>query len=75
MVKILQKKFNNFGKPELKPLEMLNLLVYYELCELFRNVCISLRILLAIPATVASTERPFSKLKLNKKNISGLLRH
>ena len=36
------------------------------LCELFPNVCISLRILLTIPATVASAERFFSKLKLVK---------
>ena len=56
----------NFGKPELKPLELLNLLTEYKLCELFPNVCISLRILLTIPATVASAERSFSKLKLIK---------
>ena len=36
------------------------------LCELFSNVCISLRIFLTIPATVASAERFFSKLKLVK---------
>jgi len=35
-------------------------------CELFPNVCISLRIFLTIPATVASAERFFSKLKLVK---------
>jgi len=35
-------------------------------CELFPNVCISLRILLTIPATVASAEKFFSKLKLVK---------
>jgi len=33
-------------------------------CELFPNVCISLRILLTIPATITSAERFFSKLKL-----------
>ena len=47
----------NFGKPELKPLELLNLLTEYKLCELFPNVCMSLRILLIIPATIASSER------------------
>ena len=36
------------------------------LCELFLNVCISLRIFLTIPATIASAERFFSKLKLVK---------
>ena len=53
----------NFGKPELKPLELLNLLTEYKLCELFLNVCISLRILLTMPATVASAERSLSKIK------------
>ena len=37
------------------------------LCELFPNVYISLRIFLTIPASVASAERFFSKLKLVKK--------
>ena len=36
------------------------------LCELFPNVCISLRIFLTIPATVESAERSFNKLKLAK---------
>jgi len=36
------------------------------LCELFPNVCISLRIFLTIPATVASVERFFRKPKLVK---------
>ena len=36
------------------------------LCELFPNVCISFRLFLTIPATVASTERFFNKLKLAK---------
>jgi len=36
------------------------------MCELFPNVCISLRIFLTIPATVTSTERFFRKLKLVK---------
>ena len=37
-----------------------------DLCELFPNVCISLRLFLTIPAKVASAERIFSKLKLAK---------
>jgi len=36
------------------------------LCELFPNICISLRIFLTIPATVASPERFFSKFELVK---------
>ena len=36
------------------------------LCELFPNVCISLRIFLIILATVASAERFFRKLQLVK---------
>ena len=56
----------NFGKPELKPLALLNLLTDYKCCEIFPNVCDILRILLTIPATVASAERSFSKLKLIK---------
>ena len=53
-----------FGKAELKLLELLNILTDYKLCEIFLNVCVSLRILLTIPATVASAKRSVSKLKL-----------
>lgn len=56
----------NFGKPELKLIKLLNLLTVYKLCEIFSNVCISLKILLTIPATVSSAERSFSKVKLIK---------
>ena len=56
-----------FGKAELKLLELLNILTDYKLCEIFLNVCASLRILLTIPATVALAEKSFSKLKLFKK--------
>ena len=59
----------NFGKPELKPLELLNLLTEYKLCELFPNVCISLRILSTIPSRVASAERSFSKPKPTLNNL------
>ena len=38
-------------------------------CELFLNVCIILRIFLTIPATVASAERFFSKLKFVKNHL------
>jgi hypothetical protein len=56
-----------FGKAELKLLELLNILTDYKLCEIFLNVRVSLRILLTIPAAVASAEKSFSKLKLIKK--------
>jgi hypothetical protein len=59
-----------FGKAELKLLELLNILTDYNLCEIFLNVCVSLRILLTIPATVASAEKSFSKLKLIKNCLS-----
>ena len=56
----------NFGSAQLTPLELLNFLMEYKLHQLFPNVCTCLRILLTIPATVASAERSFSKLKLIK---------
>ena len=39
------------------------------LCELFPNVCITLRIFVTIPATVVSAERFFSKLKRVKNHL------
>ena len=45
---------------------LLNSLYQYKLENLFPNICVSLRILLTISATVASAEISFSKLKLVK---------
>ena len=59
-----------FEKAELKLLDLLNILTDYKLCEIFLNVCVSLRILLTIPATVASAEKSFIKLKLIKNGLS-----
>jgi hypothetical protein len=59
-----------FGKAELKLLKLLNILTDYKLCEIFLNVCVSFRILLTIPATVASAVKSFSKLKLIKNSLS-----
>ena len=59
-----------FGKPELKPLELLTFITDYKLLEIFLNVCVSLRILLTIPDTVASAEKSFSQLKLIKNCLS-----
>ena len=56
----------NFGRDQLRPLDLLNSLYQYKLENLFPNICVSLCILLTIPATVASAERSFSKLKLVK---------
>ena len=53
----------NFENDKLLPLDLLNRIYEFKLQELFPNVCICLRILLTIPATVASAERSFSKLK------------
>ena len=53
----------NFGDNQLSALELLNCLRKYKLEGLFPNVCVCLGILLTIPATVASAERSFSKLK------------
>lgn len=58
---------SNFGQDQLSPLQLLNDLTKYRLEGLFPNVTVCLRILLTIPATVASAERSFSKLMLIKK--------
>lgn len=51
---------------QLKPLAILNYLISQDLVPCFPNFCISLRIFLTIPISVASGERSFSKLKLIK---------
>jgi len=55
-----------FGDNQLSALELLNCLRKYKLEGLFPNVTVCLHILLTIPATVASVECSFSKLKLVK---------
>ena len=45
------------------PIDILN---YIKRLDSFPNTCITYRILLIIPVTIASTERSFSKLKLIK---------
>ena len=56
----------NFGVKPLSALDLLNALAEYKLENIFSNLSISLRIFLTAPATVASAERSFSKLKLIK---------
>ena len=56
----------NFGRKQLGALELLNALAEYRLESIFPNLSVSLRMFLTAPATVASAERSFSKLKLIK---------
>ena len=56
----------NFGRKQLDALELLNALAEYRLQSIFPNLTVSLRMFLTAPAAVASAERNFSKLKLNK---------
>ena len=59
----------NIGKEQLKPLDLLNQITNMKLDQIFPNTCVALRILLTIPASVASAERSFSKLKLIKNHL------
>ena len=54
------------GTKQLSALELLNALAEHKLESIFPNLCVSLRMFLTAPATVASAERSFSKLKLIK---------
>ena len=56
----------NFGIKQLGALELLNALAEYRLESIFPNLTVSLRMFLTEPATIASAERSFSKLKLIK---------
>ena len=55
-----------FGRKQLDALELLNALAEYRLESIFPNFSVSLRVFLTAPATVASEERSFSKLKIIK---------
>ena len=56
----------NFENLKLLPLDLLNKICNFNLQELFLNLCISLKILLTIPAFVASAKTSFSQLDLVK---------
>ena len=53
----------NYGIKPLGALELLNSLAEYRLESIFPNLSVSLRMFLTAPATIASAERSFSKLK------------
>lgn len=53
-------------KAQMTPLELLTYLSQNEICELYPNLWVALRIACTLPVTVASAERSFSKLKLIK---------
>ena len=56
----------NVGNEKLLPLDLPYEIYDFKLQERFPSVCICLRVLLTISATVAFAERSFSKLKLIK---------
>lgn len=56
----------NLSDHSLDPLKLLNTIRKNKLEGIFPNLCISLRIFLTLPVTIASAERSFSKLKLIK---------
>ena len=51
----------------------MNKITKMNLESLFPNISVALRIFLTLPATVASAERSFSKLKLIKKYLRSIL--
>ena len=51
----------------------INVLNYIKRLEYFPNACISFRILLTIPVTIASAERSFLKLKLIKSYLKSTM--
>ena len=53
-------------KAKMTTLELITYLSQNEICELYPNLWVALRIACTLPVTVASAERSFSKLKLNK---------
>ena len=59
----------NFDKKQLNALDLLNALAEHKLETIFPNLIISLRMFLTAPATIASAERSFSKLKLIKNHL------
>ena len=63
---LISVQYANFGSNQLSSFELLNSISRTNLHGLFPNICVCLIIFLTIPATVASAELSFSKLKLIK---------
>lgn len=55
------------------PKDLLQCILQYSLNDLYPNIMTSLRIFLTLPATVASCERSFSKLKLIKNYLRSVM--
>ena len=62
-----------FGRKKVGALELLNVLTEYRLESILPNLSVSLRIFLTAPATAASAERSFSKLKLMKNYLRSIM--
>ena len=56
----------DFPNTKMTAFELLTYLSQNDMCELFPNLWVALRIACTLPVTVASAERSFSKLKLIK---------
>ena len=63
----------NLSDHPLDPLRLLNTIRKNKLEGIFPNLCISLRIFLTLPVTIASAERSFSKLKLIRNYLRSIM--
>ena len=63
----------NLVRKQLGALELLNALAEYRLESIFSNLSVSLRMFLIAPATKASAERSFSKLRLIKNYLKSIM--
>ena len=68
-LKQVHKANINSSDEVVKPLDLLNKPKKLKLNYLFPNICVTLRIFLTLPVTVASGERSFSKLVYVKNKL------